>query len=143
LVAKAVSIIRMNNLADHVTIEEELRPDLPAVHVDGEQIIQVILNISLNAIEAMPDGGKLSLKTKRMDSDAGETIRIAIRDTGRGIRKEDMRSIFKPFFTTRERGVGLGLAICDRIVRSHGGTIRVKSIPGQGSIFHIHLTAAR
>ncbi|MDQ5987733.1 MAG: Adaptive-response sensory-kinase SasA [Syntrophus sp. SKADARSKE-3] len=141
LVAKAVSIIRMNNLADHVTIEQELRPDLPAVQVDAEQMIQVILNISLNAIEAMPEGGKLNLKTKRIDSDTGETVRIAIRDTGRGIRKEDIRNIFKPFFTTRERGVGLGLAICDRIIRNYGGTIRAKSIPGQGSIFHIHLNA--
>lgn len=56
---------------------------------------------------------------------------ISIRDTGRGIKKEDLKNIFKPFFTTRERGVGLGLAICDKIVRNHGGTIRVKSIPGQ------------
>jgi signal transduction histidine kinase len=70
-------------------------------------------------------------------------VGISIRDTGNGIRKEDMKNIFKPFFTTRERGVGLGLAICQRIVKNHGGHIRVKSIPGQGSIFYIRLRIAR
>jgi len=143
IVRKALSIVRMNNLPELVTIEEDLRPDLPIVSVDAEQIMQVILNIVFNAVEAMPDGGKLTLKTRRVNSDAGEAISIAIRDTGRGIKKEDIRNVFKPFFTTRERGVGLGLAICDRIIRSHGGDIRVKSIPDQGSIFHIRLNAVR
>ena len=143
IVKKAVSIVKMNNLAESVAIETDLRSGLPVVSVDAEQIVQVILNIVLNAIEAMPDGGRLTLRTKKINSDAGEAVGIAIRDTGRGIKKEDIRSVFKPFFTTRERGVGLGLAICERIIRNHGGDIRVKSIPDQGTIFHIRLNAVR
>lgn len=142
VIDKAISVIRTNNLSEKIIIEEELRPDLPVVDIDQEQIVQVILNIVLNAIEAMPEGGRLTLKTKKIQSDTGEAVSIAIRDTGKGIKKEDIRNVFKPFFTTRERGVGLGLAICERIIRNHGGDIRVKSIPGQGSIFHIRLNAA-
>ena len=142
IVKKAISIVRTNNLSERVELEEDLRPDLPAVILDAEQIIQVILNIVLNAIEAMPEGGRLTLKTRRIARDEGDAVSISIRDTGRGIGKEDIRNVFKPFFTTRERGVGLGLAICERIIRNHGGDIRVKSIPGQGSIFHIRLNAA-
>ncbi len=143
VVGKAISVIRTNHLSENVEIDEDLRSDLPAVLVDAEQLMQVILNIALNALEAMPDGGRLTLKTRMIKNDEGEVVSIAIRDTGRGIRKEDIKNVFKPFFTTRERGVGLGLAICERIIRNHGGDIRVKSIPGQGSIFHIRLNAAR
>ena len=141
IVSKALSVVRVNNLSEKIQIEEDLRPDLPAVYVDGEQIVQVILNLALNAIEAMPDGGRLTLKTKKINRNDGDAVSIAIRDTGCGIGEDDIKNIFKPFFTTRERGVGLGLAICERIIRNHGGDIRVKSIPGQGSIFHIHLNA--
>ena len=139
VIAKAISIIRANDLTERVVIEEELRPELPPVNIDAEQIIQVILNIAFNALEAMPEGGKLTFRTRRIDSNLGEAVGISIRDTGKGIKKDDLRNVFKPFFTTKERGVGLGLAICQRIIKSHGGHIRVKSLPGQGSIFYIRL----
>jgi two-component system sensor histidine kinase HydH len=109
--------------------------------MDQEQIHQVILNIALNAIEAMPEGGILTVRTFRIESDAGDAVGISIRDTGQGIRREELKEVFTPFFTTKERGVGLGLAVCQRIVRNHGGRIRVKSIPGRGTIFHIRLEA--
>ncbi len=139
VIEKAVSIIRASNLSGHIAIEKELRADLPLVPVDAEQLVQVILNISFNAIEAMPAGGSLMFRTSRIEGDTGGAVGISIRDTGNGIRKEDMKNIFKPFFTTKERGVGLGLAICQRIIKNHGGHLRVKSIPGQGSIFYIRL----
>ena len=142
-VRKALALVRASHLADHVAIEEDLHPDLPPVKADAEQIIQVLLNIALNAIEAMPGGGSLSIRTSKIESDTGDAVAIAIRDTGMGMKKEEMRNIFKPFFTTKERGVGLGLAICQRIVRDHGGRIRVKSIPGQGSVFLIRLEGSR
>ena len=142
VIAKAISIIRANDLTERVVIEEELRPELPPVNIDAEQIIQVILNIAFNALEAMPEGGRLTFRTRRIDSNLGEAVGISIRDTGKGIKKDDLRNVFKPFFTTKERGVGLGLAICQRIVKSHGGHIRVKSLPGQGSIFYIRLQTA-
>jgi len=139
IIEKAISIIWASDLSDHIVIEKELHPDLPLVSVDAEQLVQVILNISFNAIEAMSSGGTLMLRTSRIEGDTGAEVGISIRDTGDGIRKEDMKNIFKPFFTTKERGVGLGLSICQRIVKNHGGHIGVKSIPGQGSIFYIRL----
>jgi len=98
-----------------------------------------MINISLNAIEAMPGGGSLTFRTSKIETAAGVAVGIAIRDTGKGIEPDDLKNIFKPFYTTKERGVGLGLAICQRIIREHGGSIRVKSIPGQGSVFFIRL----
>jgi len=139
IIEKAVSIVRANNLSERIIIEKDLHPALPPVDVDAEQMIQVIINIAFNAVEAMPDGGVLTLRTSRIESEKGEAVGISIRDTGKGIGKEELPNIFKPFFTTRDRGVGLGLAICQRIVRKHGGSIRVKSIPGQGSIFYIRI----
>jgi len=139
IIEKAVSIVKANNLSERIAVETDLNPALPLVDVDAEQMIQVMINIAFNAIEAMPEGGVLTFRTSRIESEKGEAVGISIRDTGRGIRKEELRNIFKPFFTTRERGIGLGLAICQRIIRKHGGYIRVKSIPRQGSIFYIRI----
>ena len=143
VVEKAMSVIEANNLSSRVHIQLELHPHLPPVPMDQEQIHQVILNIAINAIEAMPEGGTLTVRTSRIASDTGDAVGISIRDTGQGIRRETLRQIFTPFFTTKERGVGLGLAVCERIIRSHGGKIRVKSIPGQGTIFFIRLETVR
>ncbi|MBN1615233.1 MAG: hypothetical protein JW950_12275, partial [Deltaproteobacteria bacterium] len=139
VVEKALTLIRASDLSDRIAIETDLRPDLPSIPLDEERLIQVLLNIIMNAIEAMPEGGTLSIRTSVVAGDSGEDLCVAIGDTGRGIKKEDFKNIFKPFFTTRERGVGLGLAICQKIVRDHGGTIRVESTPGQGSVFSIRL----
>ncbi len=142
IIEKAVSIIKANNISESINIEQDLRPQLPFVKVDQEQLMQVILNIAFNAIEAMPEGGTLVFRTTKIESDTGEAVGIAIRDTGKGISRDDIKSIFKPFYTTKERGVGLGLAISRKIIRTHGGNIRVKSIAGQGSIFYIRIGAA-
>jgi len=142
LIEKAVSIIKANDISGKITIERELRPHLPPIMADQEQLIQVILNIAFNGIEAMPEGGTLTFRTTKIASDVGDAIGISIRDTGSGIKKEEMINIFKPFFTTKERGVGLGLAICRKIIKTHGGHIRAKSIVGQGSIFYIRLGTA-
>jgi signal transduction histidine kinase len=139
IIEKAVAVIRASELPGGVRIETELNPDLPEVFVDGEQMKQIILNIAFNGIEAMPDGGTLTLRTTRIESEEGEAVGISIRDTGKGMSKEDLENIFKPFFTTKERGVGLGLSICQRIAKNNNGSIRAKSIPGQGSIFHIRI----
>lgn len=142
IIEKTLSIIKANNISEQITIEKELQPDLPPVNADGEQIIQVLLNIAFNAIDAMSEGGTLSFRTTKAESGEREAVDISIMDTGKGILKEDKKNIFKPFFTTKERGVGLGLAICHRIIKNHGGRIRVKSMPGQGSIFIIRLAVA-
>jgi signal transduction histidine kinase len=141
LIRKAVSIIAANELAGKISIVQELSDSLPDVEVDEQQMLQVILNIALNAIEAMPGGGVLTLRTTQIETDVGTAVGIEIRDTGQGMSRETEKNIFKPFFTTKERGVGLGLAICHKIVREHGGLLRVKSVSGQGSVFFIRLNA--
>jgi len=143
VIEKALAVIETDSLSSRIDIQLELHPHLPPVPVDQEQLHQVILNIAINAIEAMPEGGTLTIRTSRIVSDTGDAVGISIRDTGPGIRREDLKQIFTPFFTTKERGVGLGLAVCQRIIRNHGGRIRVKSIPGQGTIFFIRLETVR
>lgn len=142
VIEKAIAIVKASDRLGNISIEKELRSDLPMVDIDAEQLVQVILNISFNAIEAMPAGGTLIFRTSKIESGDGGAVGISIRDTGTGIKKEEMKNIFKPFFTTKERGVGLGLAICQKIIKNHGGYIRVKSIPHQGSIFYIRLDVA-
>jgi signal transduction histidine kinase len=142
VIEKAIAIVKASDRLGNISIEKELRSDLPMVAIDAEQLVQVILNISFNAIEAMPAGGTLIFRTSKIESGDGGAVGISIRDTGTGIKKEGMKNIFKPFFTTKERGVGLGLAICQKIIKNHGGYIRVKSIPHQGSIFYIRLEVA-
>jgi two-component system sensor histidine kinase HydH len=143
VIEKALALVEANSLSAGIDIQWELHPHLPLVPMDQEQIHQVILNIAINAIEAMPEGGTLTVRTSRIASDTGDAVGITIRDTGAGMRRETLRQIFTPFFTTKERGVGLGLAVCERIIRGHGGKIRVKSIPGKGTIFYIRLETVR
>jgi len=137
IIKKVVSLIKATNLPENITIKENLSPDLPDIKVDGEQMIQVILNVALNGMEAMPDGGTLSFTTSRIENNGSNTVGVTIRDTGHGIDKEDLKMIFKPFFTTKKKGTGLGLPICRRIVKNHGGHIHVKSTPGEGTAFQI------
>ena len=101
--------------------------------------MQVIINIALNAIEAMPDGGTLTFLTQIIETDVSAAVEIVIGDTGMGIGAAGLKNIFKPFYTTKDRGVGLGLAICQKIIKEHGGSIRARSQPGQGSVFYIRL----
>jgi two-component system, NtrC family, sensor histidine kinase HydH len=141
IITRAIAIIAANRLAEKISINQELSDGLPDIEVDEQQLMQVILNIALNAIESMPGGGTLTFRTSKIETSAGNAIGITIRDTGQGMTKDALKNIFKPFYTTKERGVGLGLAICQKIIKEHGGLIRVKSIPGQGSVFFIRLTA--
>ncbi|HPD55812.1 MAG TPA: ATP-binding protein [Smithellaceae bacterium] len=141
IIQKAISVIAANKLAENINIVRELNHDLPEVELDEQQFMQVILNIALNAIEAMPQGGTLTFRTFNIATSAEGGIGVTIRDTGSGIGREEIKNIFKPFYTTKKRGVGLGLAICQKIIKEHGGLIRVKSIPGQGTVFFIKLRA--
>ncbi len=142
IIQKVISVIAANRLTENITIARELSEDIPEVEVDEQQILQVILNIALNAIESMPQGGSLTFRTSKIETITGEAISITIRDTGSGISPKEIKNIFKPFFTTKERGAGLGLAICHRIIKEHGGNITAKSIPSKGSVFFIRLNKA-
>jgi two-component system, NtrC family, sensor kinase len=114
----------------------KLSPELPEILADGDQLRQVLLNLVTNALDAMPEGGQLSLRTCPVFDDRGMTgVQVQIADTGPGIPSEDLRRIFDPFFTTKGpgQGTGLGLAICQRIVKAHQGSLEVKSRKGQGT----------
>ena len=132
-------ILEFQPAAKSVKLEKRLAPDLRFIFGNSGQIRQVFLNIILNAIQAMPDGGELDISTGRWRSEAAEGVEIAIRDTGTGIPKDDIRDIFQPFFTTKEEGTGLGLAISYGIVKEHDGIIEVESEVGQGTTFRIFL----
>ena len=126
-----------------VVIREHLADNLPPVVADAEQIRHVLFNIMTNAIQAMPDGGKLVVTTEhRKEALNGlDCVAIAIRDTGVGISEENISRIFEPFFTTRDigEGAGLGLSSALGIVKNHGGEIVVESKPGAGSTFTVLL----
>ena len=139
IIDKVISLIKTAGLPENIIIEKNLDNNLPGVKMDGEQMIQVILNIALNAIEAMPEGGTLCIATAIIENSGGKTIEIAVRDTGCGISRDDLRNIFKPFFTTKKKGTGLGLSVCQRIVKNHGGRIDVESTPGSGTVVFIRI----
>ena len=132
-------ILEFQPAAKSVKLEKRLAPDMPLICADSGQIRQVFLNIILNAIQAMPEGGELDISTGRATSEATEGVEITIRDTGVGIPKEDIADIFQPFFTTKEDGTGLGLAISFGIIKTHNGDIEVTSEVGKGTTFRIFL----
>jgi signal transduction histidine kinase len=109
---------------------------LPAIAVDPEQIKQVLLNLVINAVKAMPNGGEITLRAAAAD---GKILQFQIQDEGVGIASEDLERIFDPFFTTREEGTGLGLSIAERIVSQHGGHIEARRNPDRGMTFSVLL----
>jgi signal transduction histidine kinase len=124
----------------HITVERSLDPKLPPIPVDPGQIQQVLLNLMVNALEAMKPGGTLRVRTRlARDRSIGPCVRCQVEDDGVGIHEADVDSIFKAFYTTRPEGTGLGLFISNKLVRRHGGFIRVKSTPGKGSTFIVTL----
>jgi signal transduction histidine kinase len=124
----------------HIEIVKDYSQDLPPVSIDREQIKQVFLNILLNAIEATPENGKITVETRSFVKPGGEAyIQIRFTDTGCGIPKEHLEDIFNPFFTTKNKGSGLGLSISHQIVQDHKGYIDVESELDRGSSFFINL----
>jgi PAS domain S-box-containing protein len=124
-----------SNSSMEINIVKDFDGAIPETLADPMQLKQVFLNLALNAIEAMSDGGRLGVKT--IYDKNTETIKIEISNTGEGIDKGMINDIFKPFFTTKSKGSGLGLAITRRIVEQHGGVISVTSDPGKGTVFNI------
>jgi signal transduction histidine kinase len=123
-----------------INIIKDYAPNLPPLHIDREQIKQVILNILLNAIEATTENGKITVKTRSFMKPGGELyLQIEFNDTGCGIPGEYIEDIFNPFFTTKSTGSGLGLSISNQIIQEHRGYIDVESQLGKGSSFFINL----
>nr|MBA3348157.1 hypothetical protein [Actinomycetota bacterium] len=131
-------------LGEQIELHTDLAADVGAVEADPDQLAQVVLNISLNARDAMPAGGRLSISTRNVELPAGAHVEIAIADSGTGMSEETLRRIFEPFFTTKDvdKGTGLGLATAYGVVRQSGGSIEIDSELGRGSTFRVLLPRA-
>jgi signal transduction histidine kinase len=151
LIAKTVAKCA---IPERVSFHVDLPPSLPPVNIDPFQIGQVFQNLIANAVQAMPEGGSLRVIVRLARdekssvvpasdvSDHPSFIEISVSDTGEGIASENMKKLFQPLFTTKARGIGLGLAVSKRNVEANGGRIEVESEAGKGTTFYVHLPVA-
>jgi two-component system nitrogen regulation sensor histidine kinase GlnL len=131
----------------NVVITRDFGDNLPKVWIDKEQMKQVFMNLILNAIQAMQDGGSIGISTRAVSRNgaepSGEFVQIEVRDTGVGIPEENVQHIFDPFFTSKDEGSGLGLAVSHQIVQEHGGFVTVESTLGKGTAFFVHVPVSK
>ncbi len=143
IIDKMIVLVSTEARKKNITLNKNYGTDLPLVMVDAEQIKQVLLNILLNAIQAIPGAGGIWIETRVVQIPHEEVLKkyvqIEIRDSGIGIPKENIDHVFDPFFTTRQDGSGLGLSISHQIINEHGGFIDLESEVGKGTSFRIHL----
>ncbi|MCL6620846.1 MAG: GAF domain-containing protein [Syntrophobacterales bacterium] len=137
LIQETVHLLEPSLQEHHIRLELDLDPGVGEVLFDPSHLRQVLLNLLKNSLEAMEDGGRLSVSSRTVNG----WVRVEVVDTGRGIPPEDMEKLFQPFFTTKPKGSGLGLAICQRIMQAHQGEITLTSTPGQGT--RVRLTLPR
>jgi PAS domain S-box-containing protein len=149
VIEAALSLVENQINLENLSLEMQLGSNLPLVFADFDKIQQVLINIILNATQAMPEGGKLTISTSfaediEIDEARKNTVRIDIMDTGVGILKENLSKLFTPFFTTKGKGkgVGLGLSVVHGIIGKHKGKIEVDSEPEVGTTFSVYLEAA-
>jgi two-component system sensor histidine kinase HydH len=135
LLSRAVMLVRSDAEAGNVGVIEDYRCGTSTVNGDEDKLTQVVLNLCLNSIQAMKDGGTLSLSSSLLD----EWVSIEIRDTGSGISAEIRQRIFEPYFTTKEDGTGLGLAMSAKIIEDHRGQMEVFSGSGKGTTVTVRL----
>jgi PAS domain S-box-containing protein len=137
MIQKTLDLVQPRAGKSKIEAYAKFEGELPQIHADPQQLQQVLLNLSLNAVDAMPKGGTLTIAATQ---ESPNRLTITVADTGIGIEPDVLPRIFQPFFTSKKRrGLGLGLPICDRIVKGHGGRIEVNSIPGEGTRFTIRL----
>ncbi|HUJ08903.1 MAG TPA: ATP-binding protein [Verrucomicrobiae bacterium] len=137
LIKPMLALVRPDAQKQHITVAEQYAPSLPSIRADAGQVQQALLNVLLNAVQAMPDGGSLIIDA----SFSKDLVQIRISDTGVGIPAENLQKLFSPFFTTKHRGTGLGLTITRMIMGKNGGAIRVESEVGRGTTFILEFQA--
>jgi two-component system, NtrC family, sensor histidine kinase HydH len=135
VIDQAVTDVENHRPPFDVVIYKNYSPEIPPFYLDSQLMERVLYNLLLNAAQASPPQGSVTVKTRQI----GDTVEVAVIDRGPGIDPKNLESIFNPFFTTKQSGVGLGLAIVSKIVDEHGGKIAVESKPGEGSIFRVYL----
>ncbi len=136
-IEEMLSLIEAGTKVKNIDIIKEYGSGIPGIIANKNQIQQIIVNLCNNAIDAMPDGGKIKISTLKIE----DRIELKISDSGKGMTRETMRHIFEPFFTTKEagKGTGLGLSLCYDIIKKHNGTVQVESVLKQGTVFTIKL----
>ncbi len=132
---RAIAQVERGTPRCNVTVYRNYSPEVGPFPFDAELLERVFYNLLLNAAQATPSGGEISVKTRRLDG----RVEVAVIDRGSGIARQHLENIFNPFFTTKKEGVGLGLAIVSKIVDLHGGKMSVESVSGKGSIFRVYL----
>lgn len=130
---RMLQLIGLKPASKKIEIVTDFASDLPRASLDVSQMEQAILNLMLNSVGAMPDGGTLTLSTRREACDGADEIVAEVADTGEGIRPEDLPRVFEPLFTTKSDGTGMGLAIVRRILKAHGASIDIDSETGRGT----------
>ncbi len=135
LLQRVLQLVEPDALQQNVRIESVVEPEDLVLNVDPDRFAQVLLNLFLNSLQAMEEGGVLRVQALS----EGEHVLLRVADTGVGISEEDLPHVFDPYFTTKPRGVGLGLANAHKIVQAHGGDIEVQSLPGRGTTFTLRL----
>jgi len=144
---RALNMVERDLGQSRIQLRRDYGEDLPLVYADENEILEVFLNILLNSIESMAEGGKLTISTDLLDCSekqldaSGMFLQINFTDTGRGIAPQHRDRIFERYFTTKKDGTGLGLSIAKRIIAAHRGFIEVHSMPEKGSTFSVHLPA--
>ncbi len=132
-------LLLMDNVTADISVQRRLSGGIPTCTLDAEQVREALLNVLLNALQAMPQGGLLTVNTSYSIQD--KEICIAVSDTGEGIPPENLDRVFSPFFSTRSEGLGLGLTLTNRIIEHHNGRVILKSIVGQGTTVYLYLPA--
>jgi two-component system NtrC family sensor kinase len=141
VIARTLDLLSNRMKQENVEATGEIDSNLPNIDGDPQQLQQLLVNLCSNSLDAMPGGGKLFITAKL---DTSEALAIRVADNGFGVDHENLSRIFQPFFTAKKRrGLGLGLVICDRIVRAHAGSIDVQSQAGHGTVFTIRLPVKR
>ena len=135
LVADTMKFFEPQFAQAHIAARSDLAPNLPSISADPEQMARILRNLVLNAIDAMPQGGALLVKTAARNGG----IRMEVSDTGQGLTPEECDRLFTPYYTTKTHGTGLGLAIVQSVISDHQGRVWVESQPGKGTAFHIDL----
>ncbi len=147
MLSDIVLLQRENHRPRQVDFQLQLDPSIPAIRADEKLLIRLFLNLVKNAAEAVEKGGRVLIRSRigsrflynRPGEKPMPLVLIEIRDNGPGIPREQMENLFTPFFTTKDRGTGLGLTICQKIVNDHGGFLKVESEPGEGTLFTVSL----
>jgi signal transduction histidine kinase len=141
IIDKTLNILENEFLLNRIEVVRSLAPELPDIMADGSQMEQVFVNLLLNAVQAVPEGGTIQVKSGLNEPES--CVRIEVKDNGPGIGRKEQNKIFEPFFSTKPNGTGLGLSVSYGIVRNHQGKITVQSRPGAGTRFIIEIPFAQ